>query len=237
MPDHDGLGGLTLIEALIRLADPEKWRRYCKLATARRLQPTPEAAARERLARRGKPGMNVFDFFGLDAEKTAAAKAMKPEPPLAMPFHELVRLEGELVRDFEEQLGVGRFHGTGFVGPEEVPVRSDWFRRGAKIDLGENSITLPSGTKVAGVLLWTVGPDAAAASTAQTDEPEAPVARQRTRPPVVKDAVSAWLWQLLENDKAAVEGRSAHQLAASYVAEPGAIGSEDYVRKLIGKLL
>jgi hypothetical protein len=75
-----------------------------------------------------------------------------------------------------------------------------------------------------------LGDAIAAERTPSTSQP------RRTRPPKVREAVFAWLDDLLRQHSAAyVDDRSNHQLAESWQAEPKHVGSIDYARKLISE--
>ena len=244
----------TLVEALINSADPELWRRYCRLAAELEGRPAvapvyapgsmewqaqqeqksnqadqavpayAEDAGRKRISQRGAPA----PFAGAPSP-FGSAQSEKFDAFLARhrgPPSVLAEIDA-----IENQL-IGAFEAAGSSGR----CRATGFRDGARIevsaawfgrmqfDFGRNSVVLPDGSKIAGLEV-TIGSSAAVAGRG----------RERTARAMLREALIA-LWQrgafTAGTGNERVLALALRELALSPSDPPYGFKSAETVRKL-----
>ncbi len=159
MLDSEPVSGLTLIDALIELADPAKWARYCEMLAemhARMLQPRPFAPVkiepqhhnrtdygRERLRNLSMRGGDMFLSY---------QEAVARQHGLGEYFDEIHRLDCEIVADFRIAGVAGRFNVTAFLDAvmENVDPRLFGVPQ-VRLRFDQNTIELPEGRIMYGI--------------------------------------------------------------------------------------
>jgi hypothetical protein len=187
LPDPSTTQTLTLLEALVASADPQLWRRYCRLAmelegrsvtdpvyapgsvewqrqqdraSAEGEPAHAEDAGRSRLARRGRqpPFAGAPSPFGAAMGKEFDAFLAQRRGPQAL-LAEIDTIEPQLIAGFEGACRSGRCRVTGFHDGARIEIAADWFGR-MDLDLGRNAVVLSDGSEIAGIEVAT-GPSAA----------------------------------------------------------------------------
>lgn len=254
MPDPSPTKALTLVEALINCADPELWRRFCRLQAELEGRPAiapvyapgsvewqrqhdqksteaeqalpayAEDAGRKRISRRGAPAP-----FARVPSPFGAAGAEKFDAFLARHHGSPSQLAE--IDTIEQQL-VAAFEAAGSSGR----CRATGFRDGARVevatdwfgrmqlDFERNAVTLPDGSEIAGIEV-AIGPSSAIADPG----------RERPAQAMLRQALIA-LWQrgafTAGTGNERVLALALRELALSPSDPPYGFKSAETVRKL-----
>jgi hypothetical protein len=251
LPDPLAIQASTLVEALINSADPELWRRYCRLAAELEGRPAvapvyapgsmewqaqqeqksdqavpayAEDAGRKRISQRGAPAPFAgapSPFGSAQSEIFDAFLERHRGPPSVLA--EIDAIERQLVGALEAAGSSGRCRATGFRDGARIEVSAACFGR-MQFDFGRNSVILPDGSEIAGIEI-TIGSSAAVAGRG----------RERPARAMLREALIA-LWQrgafTAGTGNERVLALALRELALSPSDPPYGFKSAETVRKL-----